>query len=138
MTSRPILFTPDNAQKIAEGRKVQTRRIMKPQPVLNQHGYFKWTTRSDGHNGLYTHDSLGSACPYGTVGDQLMVAQYGLMLEIEAVRVERVQGISEEDVRAEGVSGMAAFIELWDSIHGPGAWERNEWVWVLRFVKVEP
>jgi hypothetical protein len=28
---------------------------------------------------------------------------------------------------------IAAFRTLWDSIHGPGAWERNDWVWVVGF-----
>lgn len=26
-----------------------------------------------------------------------------------------------------------AFVHLWNSIHGPGAWERNDWVWVVGF-----
>lgn len=70
-----------------------------------------------------------------------------LTLEVLSVRVERVQDISEEDAKAEGcvsddgapVDGTAAserFALLWDSINGPGAWQRNDWVWVLEFRKV--
>ena len=66
------------------------------------------------------------------------------------VRVQRVQEISEADAVAEGAipvskpgdlrhSGWShgvgwgahafdSFRLLWDQIHGPGAWERNEWI----------
>lgn len=68
-----------------------------------------------------------------------------ITLTVTDVRVQRVQGISEADAIAEGISaadvrmypelGTARmrFRDLWDSIHGPGAWERNEWVAALTF-----
>lgn len=29
------------------------------------------------------------------------------------------------------------FRALWDKINGPGAWKRNDWVWVLTFKRLE-
>ena len=86
-----------------------------------------------------------------------------ITLEIESVRVERVQEISEADAEAEGVeqdsfghyfdyrlpngyresvsSFMTArdsFVSLWLSISGKDSWELNPWVWVLTFKRVTP
>lgn len=67
-----------------------------------------------------------------------------LTLTVAAVRVEPLQAISDEDAAAEGVApraeaepiGMAAyrFRELWDSLHGPDAWDANPEVVALSFV----
>ena len=71
-----------------------------------------------------------------------------LLLEITDVRVERLQDISEEDARAEGVTpeylghndpeGDAwecrrKFNDLWQSINGPDSWSANPWGWVVEF-----
>lgn len=29
------------------------------------------------------------------------------------------------------------FSLLWESIHGPNAWDVNPWVWVIKFKKLE-
>lgn len=87
-----------------------------------------------------------------------------LTLEVAAVRVERVQNITEEDAEAEGVRGMEremaggtdkldpdsglehgmhcspklTFSFLWDHLNydrGFG-WYANPWVWVVEFEKV--
>ena len=70
-----------------------------------------------------------------------------ILLEITAVRVERLQDISNEDALAEGVdlSGglrmrtmpWALYRELWESINGDGSWEANPWVWVIEFKVLE-
>lgn len=66
-----------------------------------------------------------------------------ITLEVVGVRVERLQDISEEDARAEGVDQLVlpgfvltpreAFCRLWDSINGPGAWDAKPWVWRIEF-----
>jgi hypothetical protein len=64
-------------------------------------------------------------------------------LEITAVRVERLQDISDDDARAEGYDRSHAsprewFALLWERINGPGSWEANPWVWVVEFRRVQP
>ncbi|HDK6125037.1 TPA: hypothetical protein M4204_001315 [Klebsiella quasipneumoniae] len=81
-----------------------------------------------------------------------------ILLEITNVRVERLNAISEEDARAEGIidggclncgepepCGCAnpepdatdAFAYLWQSIYGQESWNANPWVWVISFKRVE-
>lgn len=71
-----------------------------------------------------------------------------ITLEITAIRVERVQDISIEDIRAEGLEitnyhgkervhacYYSRWQTLWDSINkkrGYG-WDKNPWVWVVEF-----
>lgn len=69
-----------------------------------------------------------------------------LVLEITAVRVERLQTISARDCTAEGVTSrftlhdgnddlLDQFRELWTSTGGD--WESNPWVWVIEFKRLE-
>ncbi|MFU5343126.1 hypothetical protein ACM7W1_16260 [Pseudomonas aeruginosa] len=81
-----------------------------------------------------------------------------ILLEITAVRIERLQDISEEQALAEGVRGepcdharqacsdigcwgdtaKGAFGFLWEQLNGAGAWQANPWVWVVEFKRVAP
>lgn len=87
-----------------------------------------------------------------------------ISLEITDVRVERLQDISDADARAEGISELPlqeghpgawwaadptqpklhgrsavdAYAKLWESIHGPGSWDPNPWVWVVEFRRLHP
>lgn len=75
-----------------------------------------------------------------------------ITLEVTGVRVERLQDISDDDARAEGVeysdetalwspgnheTPTQAFAALWESIHGPELWAKNPWVWVVEFKRIE-
>jgi hypothetical protein len=71
-----------------------------------------------------------------------------IALEVTGVRVERLQQISEEDARLEGVGPDStqlppnnthrwAFHRLWDSINAKRSpWSSNPWVWVVSFKRV--
>jgi hypothetical protein len=80
-----------------------------------------------------------------------------ITLRITDIRVERLQDISEDDAKAEGVSPSwldeddndtvryrqpptwrRGFARLWHEINGPGAWDANPWVWVISFERVKP
>jgi len=69
-----------------------------------------------------------------------------LVLEITAIRVERLQQITADDCLAEGVSTrfkvadaaedlLIQWRDLWTSTGGD--WDSNPWVWVIEFKRVE-
>ena len=81
------------------------------------------------------------------------------LLEVVSVRVERLQDISEEDAKTEGIpfyngywragvhpevggyqcwaTAKRAFQALWDSINAERApWSSNPWVWAVEFKRV--
>jgi hypothetical protein len=76
-----------------------------------------------------------------------------ILLEITAVRVERLQDISEADAAAEGARPTLApldsvrlgavgtakdgFLQIWESINGAGSWEANPWVWCIEFRRLD-
>lgn len=75
MKERPILFNAEMVYAILEGRKTQTRRIVKPQPVLiSRKGSLFWS-----FNGTDLADAgqdwFLKQCPYGQPGDQLWVRE---------------------------------------------------------------
>lgn len=72
MKERPILFSGPMVRAILEGRKTQTRRVIKPQPSyqgydgppkLNSFGEFSYPAQR------------GFKCPYGQPGDRLWVRE---------------------------------------------------------------
>jgi hypothetical protein len=187
VTERPILFSGPMVRAIIEGRKTQTRRLVKQQPVQSKTDpdVFGWwaedgcmipTCDADGEE--------GPICPYGVPGDRLWVRETWkpcfsdgsgtayradenqdgpwkpgihmhrrrcrLVLEVTAVRVERLQEISQQDVFREGLhnaqqkeierrSGKLlmsheCYRDLWDSLNAKRApWASNPWVWVIEF-----
>lgn len=212
---RPILFSTPMVQAILDGRKTQTRRIIKNYPTNDEAINLKDVFE---HNSDY----VISQSPYGKVGDTLWVREtftikkpidaeqdwqsFGyksdgyelrpdekwkpsifmskeacrLFLEVTKVRVERLNDISEMDARSEGVEfyfnemfqetrfkdyqkakpggfkpqrfykterpilgygewreAISSFISLWESINGRKSWDKNPWVWVYEFKRIE-
>jgi hypothetical protein len=189
---------------ILDGRKTQTRRIVKPPPANNSTKNTQIDYDADGDCIWWRMPgpmvAAGAKNPYGVAGDRLWVREmslpkasgtiyradydskeaasvgafYGgwkpsifmpraasrITLEITAVRVERLQDISEADAKAEGIilagsrfdtphihneeeyqralqfGAIEIYKSLWESINSPGSWAKNPWVWVVEFKKI--
>lgn len=199
MTVRPILFSGPMVRAIIDGRKSQTRRVLK------RNKYGGWPYYLAGQLVGEQCSPSTSATPYRT-GDLLWVRetwamphgfdmapasldvkkQHGLQvayktsdnpnsyswrpgihmprwasrltLSVDAVKVERLQDISEDDAKAEGASfhdgrgvghsgwrhdlkdvhatAKCSFRRLWDSINGQregASWDENPWVVAISF-----
>lgn len=225
MKERPILFSAPMVRAILEGRKTQTRRLVKPQPSDDWHpesvGMYaplRVNGRGEEYPGKEVYGAAdedeGRVCRYGMPGDRLWVketwtgtwhptrqcdthilVEYAadgseafqnapedyalpkaaqkvgnwvtplfmprwasrLLLENMAIRVERLQEISEEDAIAEGCEMDGVFPKeqphprggfigwddarqwyawLWEEINGAGSWDANPFVWTVNFNRV--
>jgi len=67
MAEHPILFSGPMVRAILEGRKTQTRRVMKVQMEYDGGSYWQ-----DGTGALHLIETL---CPYGVPGDRLWVRE---------------------------------------------------------------
>jgi len=127
---RPILFSGEMVRALLEGRKMQTRRIIKPQPDIADPELEKVLPAA------WEDGFIDVECPYGIIGDRLWVRETfceflddyiykadeklppyhkwkpsihmprtacRIALEITGVRIERLQDISEDDALAEGI-----------------------------------
>ncbi|AYC20098.1 hypothetical protein DZA65_03223 [Dickeya dianthicola] len=218
MKETGLIFNSDMVRAIIDGRKTQTRRIVKgcegaaafsPEWDIKNNEFFAVLGEKD-HTGM--NPVLGAiSCPFGAVGDRIWVREtwqaiydhtdehgyveercyakgipkqkhywkpvfaeaWGnedhesrgfpwrpsihmprwasrITLEITGVRVERLNDISEDDARAEGIAdggcltcgephpdATDAFAHLWQSIYGEENWFANPWVWVVEFRRID-
>jgi hypothetical protein len=198
MKERPAIFNGEMVRAILDGRKTQTRRVMKVQPEssgfglrfiiesINSRDTGKYFWSQSDACGINRPRSKPFACPFGQVGDRLWVREtFGdcgnrlvyradtedgaasqvkrwvpsihmpreacrILLEITAVRVERLNDITHEDAKAEGccygrgggvpdfaVTPADHFPTLWASIYGVENWRANPWVWAISFRRVK-
>lgn len=221
--AKSIMMSAPMVLAIGEGRKTQTRRLVKPQPpedygtmhvgtfaplrvdsrgeqypgpevfgVFTEDGDWALRARYQPGDVVYVKETWAESagdiiyradCPDGGGGTPsdycvaafevdgrddrwrsplhmpALAARY--WLKVEAVRVERLQAISEADAIAEGVDAWescppecvsksherdghrmrvdprAAYAALINSIYGPGTWESNPWVWAYTFSRTE-
>lgn len=217
--SKGILFSAPMVRAILEGRKTQTRRVIKPQPPNNIPSDYYFDQYNKGENwNFWTVDnkmvnsiqgdrknSCQWKCPFPEetilyvketfctswdeeqtswrpiyrADDKIVVDENGLTkwkpsifmprkfsriwLQVDSVKVERLQEISQEDAKAEGAGGdfvsesspywleringpyhddslpegshdyKARFSRLWECINGKNSWNINPWVWVYKF-----
>lgn len=181
MKEHGALFSAPMVRAILDGRKTMTRRVLKPQPdagdwykKLWQPGDRLWVREkfsgpwSDGILPprlwsktapiWYWADGQPTEGEWTKLKPSIHMPRWAsrITLEVEAVLVERLQEISEEDAEAEGAPSCVmdedckfyenneigdyrtGFVGLWNSIHGPGAWDANPWVSVTTFRRVTP
>ena len=186
MTIRPIIFSALMVRALLDGRKTQTRRIVKwlDGNLEPKAGYSVgdrlWVRETWAHDAqaletcrVVFEDAYPGGITYGpyyrateTAPDTLRwrspihMPRWAsrLTLTVTAVKVERLQDLSEDDARAEGIafsidrdpigpckwasaidktkgwsSARAAYNELWNYLHGPEAWAQNPWVTAISF-----
>lgn len=190
MKERPIIFTAPEVRAILAGRKTMTRRVCKGQRELSNEHDFQLDRCPYGQPGErlwvrevwavpHRYDHLGpSNIPvkgvpthYAATEERgglrwrspIQMCRWAsrITLEIESVRVERLQDISEADALAEGcqcyvcgapldgnseadchcfhrTATASDYRDLWEHINGEGSWTANPWVWVLSFKRVTP
>lgn len=174
---RPILFSGAMVNAILTGRKTQTRRVVKD-PILRIYQSDPTRVRADldcpyGRPGerLWVRETWDERtvqgerivfyrADCGADGDGLkwrpsifMPREYSrINLAIISVRIQRVQDISEADIKAEGVERVRYrgytkqtiddpedFSDLWDSINAKRGypWKNNPLVWVIGFRRIQ-
>lgn len=204
---KPSLFSTEMVRAILDGRKTQTRRVIKPQPdgvtvdgIAYRHksielcrdgnlitvthdegmpiaerinpryqpGDIIWVRETwakvsdwvcvdpavglpDGY--IYKADWMdGAEAPKWRPSIHMPRAAARLFLLVKAVRIERLQEITEEDARAEGFSpdtpfknmgyqwsARENFAEYWDTLNTRRGypWDSNPWVEVITFERTE-
>ncbi|MGN7818825.1 hypothetical protein ACTJJB_01775 [Chitinophaga sp. 22536] len=92
---RPILFSGDMVRAILDGRKTQTRRVIKPQPIIDEESGYVY---SGDHKHMFKKCFLHSPwqngyallCPYGQPGNILYVKETwikGHMIDENEIRI---------------------------------------------------
>lgn len=161
MNEHPIIFSTEMVRAILDGRKTMTRRVIN-HPERYEHirecdfccpygqvGDKLWVRESF----LIKHDyKTPKGFPYYKTNfcddkitkwkPSIFMPRWAsrITLEITGIRVERLQEISEQDAKDEGIcfyddNAVDVFRELWDSINAKRgySWESNPFVWVIEF-----
>lgn len=214
--AKPILFNTDMVLAILDGRKIVTRRVIKPQPksklcyafagshkkdirrwvypsktahefwgeefklpddITEEELKKKWNPPYHADDILYVRETWGEGYEEGTyiykADDKLanlpefkesskliyhpsihMPKEAArVFLKVTNVRVERLQDITADGIRSEGLSSMCVhsgdmeiaqkeFAILWNSTIKKSdldryGWDANPWVWVIEFEVIQ-
>lgn len=150
MRERPISFIAPMVRAILERKKVQTRRVVKPEDILKGCPYGRpgdrlWVRETWGWNDGYVYRVDNESCrPEGGWKSPRFMPRRAarIILEIVSVRMENLQDISNADAEAEGVMALhgsdgdsrTRFRDLWNSIHEENnRWQDDPPVWVIEF-----
>lgn len=160
---KPILFNTEMTRAILDGRKTQTRRVMKhPKGLADVFGHMneckqpfmkgdilyvreawaanpnlweeaKYIYRADNHPADETEQKWRPSIHMPREAARLF-------LRVTDVRVERLQDMTDDDVRREGIENPGDFIRLWDSTikshRDRYGWNANPWVWAYTFERI--
>lgn len=174
MADRPILMSAPMVRAILAGAKTQTRRVVKPGTPDDWNAcpygapggrlWVRETYMDLGACYLYRADenaeaerALAAPAQRWMPSIHMPRAASRITLEVADVRVERLQEISADDAKAEGISefiggwwcehddaeqiaGMTpqeGYAHLWERINGAGSWAANPWVWVVEFQRAD-
>lgn len=207
MAEKPILFNTEMVRAILDGRKTQTRRIIKGLPLYepyfeedegrgfmmdSEDGQFyalENFSRVQPRDVLYVRETFcgyylpsverwpeghmhyeykasnpnGNKRPMGPEFDDdwevrpwrpsihMPKEAARIFLKVKDVRAERLQDISVDEIRAEGLdvlgktmnTSFKMWSELWNSTVKKAdlpryGWEANPWVWVIEFERINP
>lgn len=180
MKERPILFSARLVRAILDGTKTQTRRVIKPEwsrcldledpedvvKALARCPYGVagdelWVRETWAQGNLLSDGAPSCRIAYratmtcggwGKWRPSIFMPRWASRIQLSVTdhRIERLQDISDLDVKAEGVDcagksidrtnltrarGYDDFRPLWDSINAKRGfgWADNPWVWVVEF-----
>lgn len=171
MTVRPIIFSTPMVLALIAGRKTMTRRLATSPLRKCRPGDQLWVRESvrrfdkdtcDQHVQWIADDRWNSNCrpspgaAYSVPSIHMPRWASRLTLPVDAVKVERLHELTDDDAIAEGMqkSGAGlwcggphkahgfprqwnaprdAFADLWDVLHGAGAWDKNPEVVAISF-----
>ncbi|KKM77436.1 hypothetical protein LCGC14_1370090 [marine sediment metagenome] len=140
LSDKGLLLQVGDRAYVAEGYQITENTLNWVQgKYIADDKEFKVVLTSEEHN-LF----IDRKCPHRKTPGRFMYKSLArIFLPIVEVRVERLQDISWEDVESEGLKVLGNtsrrrlfFKELWNSIHGKGAWGRNDWVFVYRWDEI--
>ena len=138
------LFQVPSIAKIPD--KWSMHQIKCPHGQVGDRLWVRETFNYDGEHGVVFFKADGEKqCEKWKLSIHMPKWASRITLEITDVRVERVQEIILADVEKEGIvdkpisapEASSLFLKLWNSLYGKDAWERNDWVWVIEFRRVD-